>query len=64
MKKTINDMRQIAAQRGGHCLSTEYAGARKPLLWKCKSGHEWLAMPVNITMNCCQFRSTTKESFL
>ena len=49
MKKTIDDMRQIAAQRGGHCLSTEYAGARKPLLWKCKSGHEWQAIPVNIT---------------
>lgn len=42
-------MNLIASQRGGSCLSEEYLGARTPLLWQCKLGHEWMASPVSIT---------------
>ena len=48
-KKTIEEMRQVASERDGFCLSSNYIGAREPLLWRCKYGHEWSASPVNIT---------------
>lgn len=48
-KKTIEEMHQVASERDGFCLSSDYIGAREPLLWRCKYGHEWSASPVNIT---------------
>ena len=35
---------QIAAERGGKCLSTEYIDTRKKMHWRCKEGHEWFAI--------------------
>jgi hypothetical protein len=34
-------MRQIAATRGGECLSDRYKSAHAPLRWRCAKGHEW-----------------------
>ena len=42
-------MQELAAKKGGECLSSQYLGARAPLKWKCSEGHEWEAAPVNIT---------------
>lgn len=47
--KSIEDMKNAAADRGGRCLSEEYINARTHLLWQCKEGHQWRAIPVNIT---------------
>ncbi len=44
-KLTIENMHELAAQRGGKCLSTEYINARTKLLWECKNGHQWFAPP-------------------
>ena len=44
----INEMQEIARKRGGECLSEIYIGGKKKLLWRCKNGHEWLAIPDNI----------------
>lgn len=44
----IADMKEIAAQRGGDCLSTEYLGSKVPLIWKCAEGHVWEASPQNV----------------
>jgi DNA-directed RNA polymerase subunit RPC12/RpoP len=41
----IELMHSIAKQRGGSCLSTEYANANTPLEWECKEGHRWSATP-------------------
>lgn len=49
VKKTIEEMRELAIKKGGECLSTQYLGARVPLSWKCSEGHNWEAAPVNIT---------------
>ncbi|RIB01521.1 hypothetical protein C2G38_2230593 [Gigaspora rosea] len=33
----------IAQERGGKCLSTEYKNSNTPMLWRCIKGHEWYA---------------------
>lgn len=38
---TINHCRQIALQKDGECLSSEYKNARTKLKWRCSVGHEW-----------------------
>lgn len=46
--KTLGDMKQLALERGGDCLSIAYLGARKPLSWRCALGHEWRATPTSL----------------
>lgn len=41
----IEDMREIAKERGGKCLSDIYINNQTKLRWKCKNGHEWEATP-------------------
>ena len=44
----IEQMQEIAKQRGGECLSETYINALTPLKWRCHNGHEWMARPNNI----------------
>ena len=45
---TIDDMRMIAKERGGQCLSGEYVNSQTKLKWQCANGHEWEAIPSSI----------------
>lgn len=47
-KLTIDDMHQIAIERGGFCISQHYKNARSKLRWRCSQGHEWDATPYSI----------------
>ena len=47
-KSTIGEMKEIAKERGGKCLSKEYISTHSPLIWQCKEGHQWEAVPGNI----------------
>lgn len=40
---TLDNAHQLAAQRGGKCLSTAYVNNKTPLLWRCAEGHKWSA---------------------
>lgn len=40
-KHTLDEMRALAAARGGSLLSTEYKGNSQPLIWQCSEGHQW-----------------------
>jgi hypothetical protein len=40
---TIDEMQEIAAGRGGLCLSDVYTDSKSNLRWRCANGHEWLA---------------------
>lgn len=66
-KKTIEEMRQIASERGGRCLSTEYKGAFEHLEWECGTCHNtWFAMPTNIQRGkwcppCARERASKKR---
>lgn len=43
IKHTLQDMQNIAKERGGKCLSKEYINGKTKLLWECKQNHEWYA---------------------
>lgn len=52
MKKrlTIEQMHELAAKKGGRCLSTTYVNNKTHLTWQCANGHTWLATPSNIQL--------------
>lgn len=47
-KYNINEMKKIAQEREGECLSTEYKNVMISLIWKCKFGHEFSACPYTV----------------
>lgn len=40
-KLTLDDMKLLASERGGKCLSTEYTDSKSHLEWECSEGHGW-----------------------
>ena len=44
----ITDIRKIAEQKGGRCLSDNYVNNSTKLLFECTEGHQWEATPKNI----------------
>ncbi len=42
-RKSMEDIRALATQRGGQCVSETYTGKGERLRWRCASGHEWEA---------------------
>lgn len=48
-KLSIEEMKQLAIDRGGECLSNVYINSRTKLKWKCCRGHEWYTIPKTIT---------------
>ncbi|MBU4445862.1 hypothetical protein KJ656_12420 [bacterium] len=44
----IKEMREIAKERGGKCLSEKYLGNKTKLKWQCKLGHIWEAVPSSV----------------
>ncbi|MDO6629181.1 hypothetical protein [Bacillus thuringiensis] len=47
-RHTIEDMQQLAYNRGGKCLSTTYTDSHTKLTWQCTDGHIWKAKPNQI----------------
>src|SRR4051794_5480081 len=49
---TIEDMRAVAAQRGGECLSGPFTKRRRTKLeFRCAHGHQWTAVADNVFYN-------------
>ncbi len=46
--KWLNDLKRIASEKGGQCLSAMYLGDAEKLEWRCELGHVWLMKPSNI----------------
>ena len=44
-KLTIEQMRELAQQKGGKCLSNKYINVDTKLRWKCGEGHIWESIP-------------------
>jgi hypothetical protein len=51
-KLTIEDMKKIAKNRGGECLSDKYVNAYTKLKWRCSCGYEWESEPYTIKRGC------------
>jgi len=47
-RTSLDDVRALAAARGGSCLSMEYVTNHSKLRWRCHAGHEWDAAPSSI----------------
>lgn len=45
---TINDMKKIAKNKGGICLSDQYINSSTKLIWQCSEGHIWKTAPSNV----------------
>lgn len=45
---TIENMKALAENRNGKCLSAEYSHSHKNLEWMCEKEHTWFANPTNI----------------
>ena len=48
VKLDLEELKALAKQRGGQCLSKEYINNRTKLKWRCRLGHEWEATPTNL----------------
>jgi hypothetical protein len=48
-KGSLQNMQDIAKDRGGLCLSNLYRDSQQKLLWQCRDGHKWEAIPQAIT---------------
>jgi hypothetical protein len=47
-KLSIEEMRHLASERGGKCLSATYTNAQTKLQWQCSEGHVWEAFPYSV----------------
>jgi hypothetical protein len=47
-REALNELRAIAKQRCGKCLSNIYIDNSTALMWECKEGHQWEATPSSI----------------
>ena len=45
MRKTIEEMYELAESRGGKCLSRTYKNMSIKLTWQCRHRHQWTARP-------------------
>jgi len=44
-KKTLGEMKELAKNKGGECLSDVYKNSKTKLKWQCSEGHIWEATP-------------------
>ena len=47
-RRSLQDLQEHAASRGGRCLATEYCGMVRKVQWECNKGHRWHAAPRNV----------------
>lgn len=47
-KLSYSNVCQLAKERNGKLVSTEYVNARTPLVWQCDKGHQWKATVSNV----------------
>lgn len=50
---TIEKMQELAASKGGYCLSKTYVNNITHLQWKCAAGHIWSGVPERVRNHWC-----------
>lgn len=59
---TLEDMRALAKERGGACLSDSYKNNYTKLRWRCGKGHEWESLPKSLLQGTwCRFCSAKRR---
>ncbi len=49
----LKQAKEVAQNKGGECLSTEYVNAISKLIWKCSEGHIWDSTYKNVVKRGC-----------
>lgn len=44
----LTSCKEFARSKGGDCLSSEYKNTSTKMIWRCKFGHEWKSIPINV----------------
>ncbi len=44
----LNEVKRLAKERGGKCLSMTYTNAHNKFVWECEKGHQWKATPASV----------------
>jgi hypothetical protein len=52
-RKALAAMQEVAASRGGQCLSTQYRSCAQQLTWTCHHGHIWQASWASVQRHWC-----------
>jgi hypothetical protein len=47
-RSSIAELQDVAAERGGRCVSTQYVNTKTHVEWECAAGHRWLATPFQV----------------
>ena len=47
-RAALAEMKEIASERGGWCLSKKYEDSQTRLRWRCRQKHEWEAIPTSV----------------
>lgn len=68
-RDTLENMKRLAAERGGRCLATSYVNGVTRLEWMCASGHTWMATPAAIKQGswcpvCAKARFPTLDTMM
>ena len=60
-RTTIDDVKKLAEDRGGKCLSTKYTNVLEPMLRECSRGHIWKACfnHINNSDSWCPYCNTS-----
>lgn len=47
-KSTLEEIKELAKERGGKCISENYKNDMSKMIWSCSENHTWSATPNNI----------------
>jgi hypothetical protein len=42
-RRSLAEIQELAASKGGKCLSNSYENNQRPVKWECGFGHQWSA---------------------
>lgn len=48
LKLSLGELKKLAEQKGGKCLTKEYTNSKAKMRWQCQNGHQWYATAFSI----------------
>lgn len=65
LRGNIDELHEIAKERGGECLSETYINSQVSMRWRCREGHEWSNCANNVKRgNWCNVCSSKRAGLL
>ncbi|SEA31669.1 zinc-ribbon domain-containing protein [Selenomonas ruminantium] len=64
VRYSLSDMRNLAMSHNGECLSNEYYGTTKEMVWRCEKGHVFTKKPKNIIHDGWHCPDCERENYM